>query len=191
MRKASFLLTLAAACTHIPPDVEARAAPPPVVAPAQRRAPLAGELVGAWMSVELRGALEAVGDHLVYVFAEDGRYTGAAISTAECAPLEGSYALETDAEGAALRLDGDLLFRAAFVDDRLELVSDGSYVLLRRMDRSSGRVPAGRTKPPDSPRDGVARLTARHHAANAPCGTADVVVGPLGGNQPDATHRRT
>jgi len=140
VRIASLLLALAA-CTHVPPDIEARATPP-VIAPAQRRAPLAGELVGAWMSVEVRGALKAVGDDLVYVFTADGRYTGAAISSAECAPLAGSYALDSD---GLLRIDGVLVFRAAFVGDRLELVSDGSYLLLRRLDHSPpvDRVHAG------------------------------------------------
>ena len=140
VHRISLLLALAA-CTHVPPDIEARAGPP-VIAPAQRRAPLAGELVGAWISVEVRGVLKAVGDNLVYVFTADGRYTGAAISSEECAPLAGAYVLEN---GAVLRIDGDLLFAAAFLGERLELVSDGSYLLLRRLDHSPpvDRVRAG------------------------------------------------
>ena len=136
------LLFAGVACRHVPPDLEARAAPA-AKAPEERRAPLPGELAGAWMSVEIRGALEAAGGALVYVFTTDGRYTGAAIGTVECTPLAGSYVLDSTAQGSTLQMDGDLLFRAAIVDGRLELVSDNSYVLLNRINVGRAGQPSG------------------------------------------------
>jgi hypothetical protein len=121
-----------AACRHAPPDVEARAAPP-VVAPAERRAPDAGDLLGAWMTDEVRGALADVGEAILYVFAEEGRYTGAAVGRTECTPLEGRYVLEIDGEDAALLMDGELKFKATLLDGRLALTSEGSYMVLRRI----------------------------------------------------------
>jgi len=125
MRAASLLLLAAvAACRHVPPDKEARAVVKP---PDVTRTPAAAELLGAWRSVALRGVLADLGHTAVYVFAEDGRYTGALVSEHEATPVGGTY----EYAGGQLSLDdGAIVFTAAFVNDRLTLSSADAFVEL-------------------------------------------------------------
>jgi hypothetical protein len=125
MRPASLLL-LVAACSHVPPDKEARAivTPPPVA-----RTPAAAEILGAWRSTTLRGALADLGHTAVYVFAEGGTYTGALISDVEATPIGGAYAYD---EGRLSLDDGAIAFAASMVEDRLLLTAEDGYVELTR-----------------------------------------------------------
>lgn len=118
-------LALLAACRHIPPDKQARAVrqPEPV-----RRTPTAEELKGLWISRTLRGALADLGSFAVYVFGEEGRYTGTLANEKETTPLEGRYRY---ADGV-LTLDGDLVLAATLVGEHLELVSKVAYLELVR-----------------------------------------------------------
>ena len=139
MRSSWALLVLLAACRHVPPDEAARAAPP--VAPVVRRVPRADELRGSWISVEVRGEIEGLGHTFLYCFGEEGRYTGAVTSESECVPLEGAYALRSGPDKATLTLDGGLDFEAAIIEERLELHSPGSYLVLRRLDSPQSATP--------------------------------------------------
>lgn len=128
MRRASLLLCVAlAACRHVPPDKEARAVVKP---PAVTRTPAAAELLGAWQSTALRGALAEFGHTAVYVFAEGGTYTGTLVSDKEATPIGGAWTYE---DGKLSLDDGALVFTAAFVDDRLTLASPDGYAELRRL----------------------------------------------------------
>ena len=125
------LLIVLASCQHAPPDTAARAAPD--VAAVVRRVPRAEELRGSWISVEVRGDVEALGHTFLYCFAENGRYTGAVTSEVECVPLEGAYSLRIHDDSAVLTLDDGLEFQVALLDERMELQSPGGYLVLRRL----------------------------------------------------------
>jgi hypothetical protein len=127
MRRSSVLLLALAACRHVPPDKEARAVVPP---PPAARTPERAELLGAWRSVVLRGALAELGHTAVYVFAEGGAYTGALVSERECTPIGGAWGYEN---GQLTLDDGALVFSAGLVDDRLTLSAGDTYVELVRL----------------------------------------------------------
>lgn len=131
MRRASLLVALLAlgACRHVPPDLEARAAPRP---PATARVPSAAELRGPWTSGTVRGALADIGTFALYVFGPDGRYTGALANETTSTPLEGTYAY---ADGTLTFDDGAVEMRAKLVGDRLELTSDDAFLVMQRPDR--------------------------------------------------------
>ena len=94
-----------------------------------RSVPAAADLLGAWRSFEMRGALEDFGHFALYVFGPDGVYSGALANDEASTPIEGRY---TYADGALTLDDGALRFKVTRVDGDLELVSAGSYLRLTR-----------------------------------------------------------
>jgi hypothetical protein len=129
MRRASLALLLAlAACRHIPPDKEARAVAPPEP---PHVVPEASQILGAWRSTALRGTLAELGHTAIYVFAADGRYTGALVSEEEATPIGGTY---TYAAGKLSLDDGAIVFTATLLGEKLALEAPDTYVELRRFD---------------------------------------------------------
>jgi len=131
MRRASLLLPLAlAACRHVPPDKEARAVAPPDPPHVELDE---SRLLGAWTSVAMRGTLADLGHTAIYVFDENGRYTGAIVSDAECTPIGGTYAF--DAPRLSLD-DRAIVFEAKLLrDGRLVLEAPDTYLELVRFDQ--------------------------------------------------------
>jgi len=134
MRRASILLLFAlAACRHVPPDKEARAVAPPEPLHIVPEAP---DLYGSWRSTALRGTLADLGHTAIYVFGEDGRYTGALVSDKEATPIGGAY---TYASSKLSLDDGAIVFDATLLGDgRLVLDAGDTCVELVPMgDRPS------------------------------------------------------
>jgi hypothetical protein len=76
----------------------------------------------------LRGALAELGHTAVYVFGEDGTYTGALVSDREATPIGGAYEYRPprlSLDGGALVLDAALLG-----DGRLVLEAGDAYLEL-------------------------------------------------------------
>lgn len=95
------------------------------------------DLRGLFESVSIEGEAAAALWRIYYHFAEDGSYTGAALTLGGAQPefqtLSGTWRLDVSSVGgASLEFDGETRAKAEVAGDELRLETEGGVVVLRR-----------------------------------------------------------
>ena len=104
------------------------------------RPALPADLRGLFQSESIEGEAAAVLQQVLYYFAADGRFSGAALVLGEQGPefqtLGGTFTLHLDQLDLDLDFGDGSLARVTATEDRLRLESEGNVVILRRVGES-------------------------------------------------------